>query len=80
MATKLRELLETVNPNNSNALCNQYKGEFTANFTKWNVWGDKEIDFITDDCLEWATHKDAVTHFYEWMDSHITYADSQWKI
>ena len=52
----------------------------SANFTKWNVWGDKEIDFITDDCLEWATHKDAVTHFYEWMDSHITYADSQWKI
>jgi hypothetical protein len=78
MASKLRDLLKTVDPTSPTAICNQYKTNFDDNYKKWKVWGTKTIEFITDDCLAFSNHNDAVTYFYTWMESHIEYADSQW--
>ena len=80
MATKLRNLLKTVNPDLTSAICNKYKTEFDRNYTLWNVWGTKTFEFVTDECLTWSTHNDAVRHFYNWMNAHIDYADSQWRL
>lgn len=79
LASKLRELVKTVNPNNPDAICNKYKTDFDNNFNKWKVWGKKNYEYLTDSVLEFSNHKDAVEYFYTWMSDHIEYADSQWR-
>lgn len=78
MYKKLNVLLKTVNPDDETAICNVYEKDFTANFTKWNVWGKKAINFLRDDVTSFTNHKDAVRYFYDWMKLHINYAESVW--
>ncbi len=73
-----RGLLREINPSIPSAICNYYKSEFTKNYQKWNIWGTKTVDFMTDEAKKFTCHRDAVSYFYNWMDKHIDYANSVW--
>ena len=78
MYSKLKELLKTVDPYRSTSIPSVYKAEFDKNYEKWDVWGTKTIEFINDDVLDFTCHRDAVVDFYNWMQPHVEYANSQW--
>ena len=54
------------------------QGEIDKNYQKWDVWGTKTIEFINDDVLDFTCHRDALVDFYNWMQPHVEYANSQW--
>lgn len=76
--TKLQTLLETINPNNQNAICNKNKIDFDKNFYVNPVFGTKNYEYLNDAVYSYTCHKDAVTWFYNWMNQHINYANSWW--
>ena len=75
---KLRELLKQINPQEPNAICNYYQSEFNRNYDKWNIWGTKTVSFLRNDVTKFRCHTDAVQYFYNWMETHVDYADSVW--